>query len=812
MKRTILSVIIIALSISPIASQESCDKECDKTRATQEHKASCDKDQPQAEDECCEKEQVQQRREECCEDNTIDEADTGGAKPCCAKMKLKAEIKKTTCPHKRARLKKHLEQLLDLEAEIEKTTCPHKRAALTKELQQRQAETDVLCASADQCSNEEQGEARSAQQTTDSFYSSISEEELDSLERQLDEVVISGKSSSTINSRMTAGQMQRITGDELCRAACCNLAESFTTNASADVTYSDAATGARIIKLLGLSGTYVQMLTELYPNFRGAAMPFGLDYVPGPWMQAISISKGVSSVKHGYEGMTGQIDVEYKKPAVSDLLTANLFGSSHGKVEANADAAINLNDKLSTGLLLHYSNNLLATDHNDDGFLDSPLKEQVNVMNRWHYHSQDYRMQAGARYVYESRTGGQDTRHNNFADPYQIHLTTNRAEAFTKQAFFLDHEKMENIALIISGSYHNQQSKYDRKAYNVKQGNLYASAIYETNLGEAHKLSTGLNVSWDSFDERLDNMKDDFAETVAGIYGEYTYQPSEQLTLVAGLRGDHSSQYGFFVTPRAQVRYAPWSWLVARVSAGKGYRTAHILAENNSLLANSRQMIIAPNLDQEEAWNTGASLGFFIPIAEKELSLQAEWYYTNFINQVIVDMDYNAHQILFYNLDGKSYSHNYQVEATYPFFEGFTMTAAYRYSDVKTTYGGVLKDRPLVSPQKGLITASYKTPQQYVWQFDVTAQVNSGGRMPTPDPINPQWGETFDGYSMLNLMVTKFFKNGSIYLGCDNALDYTQPSPIIDAANPRSDIFDATMIYGPIQGRKFLLGIRYTLP
>ena len=90
---------------------------------------------------------------------------------------------------------------------------------------------------------------------------------------ELSEVQIVSRKLSTLKLRSSVMNEEIVTSDELCRAACCNLGESFVTNPSVDVSYSDAATGAKQIKLLGLSGTYVQMLTENIPNYRGAASP-----------------------------------------------------------------------------------------------------------------------------------------------------------------------------------------------------------------------------------------------------------------------------------------------------------------------------------------------------------------------------------------------------------------------------------------------------------------------------------------------------------------------------------------------------------
>lgn len=639
----------------------------------------------------------------------------------------------------------------------------------------------------------------------------------------LDEVVVSERKMGTIASRTSVLQTQKITYDEICRAACCNLAESFETNPSVDVSYSDAATGARQIKLLGLAGTYVQMLTENYPNFRGAASLYGLDYVPGAWMESIQVSKGTSSVKNGYEALAGQINVEFKKPPTADLFSANVFASDAGRYEGNADASWHINDKLSTGLLVHYSNDKMQHDGNDDGFLDTPLREQVNVMNRWYHKLDKYVAQYGIRYLHESRTGGQDTKHHDFADPYRVRLNTNRAELFTKQAYIIDKEKVESVALILSGSYHEQKSGYDRTPYNVYQNNVYASLLYEKEFTPMHSLSTGLSMNYDGFDENLVQLAGgeqvrhayDRTEVVPGAYAQYTFNLNDKLILLAGVRADYSSLYDFFVTPRVHIKYNPFDWFHIRASAGKGFRTANVLAENNFLLSSSRKMYIADNLDQEEAWNTGLNLSFYIPLFGKELSLNGEWYYTDFLKQVVVDMDSDPHAVRFYNLEGRSYSNSFQVEASYPFFRGFTLTAAYRYTDAKTDYRnekGVtyrLK-KPLVSDYKGLLTASYQTPLKK-WQFDLTGQFNGGGRMPTPDASSPLWEPHFKAYTVVNAQVTKYFRQWSIYVGAENLFNYKQPNPIIDAANPRGDNFDGSMVWGPVHGRKIYAGIRFNI-
>ena len=642
---------------------------------------------------------------------------------------------------------------------------------------------------------------------------------------QLAEVNVTGRKMGFQKLRSSVTNAELINSDELCRAACCNLGESFVTNPSVDVNYSDAATGAKQIKLLGLSGTYVQMLTENIPNFRGASAPYGLGYVPGPWMSSIQVSKGTSSVKNGYEALTGQINIEFKKPqaAEADWFSANLFASTTNRYEANADASVKLSDKWSTMLFAHYENETKAHDSDGDGFADIPQVEQYNLFNRWAYMGEHYVFQAGIKFINEERASGQVSHGGHtYADPYRIDMNTDRYEAFIKQAYIFNKEHNTNIALITSGTIHNMDAVYGRKLYNVDQQNAYASLLFETEFTSQHSLSTGLSLNYDRYDQEYRLVNDVNLgltpeldkETVSGVYAQYTYMPSDKLTVMAGLRGDYSSLYGFFVTPRANVRYAPNEYINFRASAGKGYRTNHILAENCYMLASSRKVVIADDLDQEQAWNYGLSIALYIPLFGKTLNLNAEYYYTDFQNQLVVDMESDAHTIAFTNLDGRSYSQVFQIEATYPFFEGFNLTAAWRMTDVKQAINGKLYEKALTGKYKGLLTASYKTPLGK-WQFDGTLQLNGGGRMPTPETLADgtlSWNERYKGFEQLSFQVTRFFRNWSVYIGGENLTNFKQKNAIIGADDPWGDNFDASMIWGPMHGAKGYIGVRYNLP
>lgn len=635
---------------------------------------------------------------------------------------------------------------------------------------------------------------------------------------QLSEVVVTKKFSGKISSWVDPIQSERITAKELTRAACCNLSESFETNPSTDVSYSDAVTGAKQIQLLGIGGNYVQMLTENTPNFRGVARPYGMDYIPGTWMESIQVSKGAASVKNGYESLSGQINVEYKKPKTADPLSLNLYMADNLRHEANADGAIELNNKLSTGLFFHYSGEKEEHDANHDGFLDVPKKHQINFMNRWHYMTDRFISQSGVKFLNEDRKSGQTAHtvaHDYAHDLYQIGIKTNRGELFTKNGYVISHDRNESIALILSGSYHDQKSNYNQNTFNVYQTNLYGQLMYERNFGKPHKLSLGANVNSDKLTQSINiaqlTMGDQpTKETTSGAYAEYTFNLDDKFVALLGVRGDYSSLHDFFVTPRVHLKYSPTSWLNLRTSAGKAYRTVFALPENAFYLASSRQLNIANNLDQEEAWNYGASATFNIPILSKDLSIIAEWYRTDFSKQVVTDFYSNPHAVNIYNLDGDSYANSYQVEVSYPFFRGFHLMGAYRWNDTKITYEGDLQRRPLMSKYKAMLTASYETPLKK-WQFDATAQFNGGGDMPQADAANPLWDSKFKSFTVLNAQVTKFFKTWSVYVGGENLTNFKQKNPIIAADNPHGSDFDATMIWGPTQGTMVYAGLRFNI-
>jgi len=645
---------------------------------------------------------------------------------------------------------------------------------------------------------------------------------------------LNGRELKTVSVVRRKNGMMRMSGamngniiskDELFKAACCNLGESFTTNPSVDLNYSDAATGAKQIKLLGLNGSYVQMLTENLPDFRGSAMPYSLGYIPGTWMKSIQVSKGAASVKNGYEGLTGQINVEYLKPEDEQGASVNMYGNTDGKFEANAEGNVHLSKKWFTNILTHYENQWGSHDMNHDGFSDMPNVRQYNLQNRWLYKDSRYIMHAGISLINEDRRSGQTFGHlsdemkqeMSNQPQYKIGVKTNRYEGYMKHAFILNPEHGTNIALMANADMQQLDAGYGYKSYYVNEKNLYAQLMFEHNFNEFHNISTGVSLVYDYLGQ-LYNMQNvqnverqrlNEKETVPGAYAQYTYNLHNKLIAMAGLRVDHSSEYGTFVTPRFHIKWQPASFVSLRLSAGKAYRSPHILAENNYLMASSRQLVIG-NKHMEEAWNMGASSQFTFSIANKPLTLNAEYYYTRFSHQTVVDFDSDVHQVRIGDQAGLAYSHVFQIDATYPVLKGLTLTAAYRRNYVRENYNGVRMEKPLQSRYKGLVTASYKTPLG-LWQADATLQLNGGGRMPQPYTLadgTQSWNSSFKAYPMLNLQVTRWFRHFSIYAGGENLTNKRQKNAVIDSMNPWGQQFDTNMVWGPVNGAMGYIGIR----
>lgn len=675
--------------------------------------------------------------------------------------------------------------------------------------------------------------------------------------RDLAEVQITGRQDPTFISRLNTRPTTVITSGELQRAACCNLAESFETNASVDVSFSDAVTGARQIQLLGLSGIYSQVMTENVPLVRGLATPYGLNYIPGSWMESIQIAKGTSSVVQGYESITGQINVEYKKPESGDRFFLNLFGNSHLRMEANTDAAFRLNDRLSTSLLLHGARSRQKFDANHDGFMDMPQMTTISGLNRWDYIIQGkWVSRFGIKYLYEDRTGGQTSFDDKSFTPdtngisqgnklYGFNVKTNRMEAFWKNGFIFHQNGEEaSIGLILSGINHLQDGFYGLNQYHGHEQNFNANLIYTAHLsGEEHKLSAGVSYFINDFSEnfrqhllryRYQSLPDsvlpgladlftltgdsllhynmDRSEWAAGIFAEYTFDIKDKFSLIAGVRGDYNSRFGYYFTPRLHLRVNLLHDLVLRGSIGRGYRSPNLLAENSAVFISQRTLRIANDLGNESAWNYGVNLTWNLHLFGHKSEFSIDAYRTAFEKQVVVDHDSLPTAVFFYNLDGRSFANVLQTQLIFAPFHQFLVTAAFRLNDVKVTEGGKLQPKAMVNNYKGLLSLSYATRFDK-WKFDLTGQLNGPGRLPDTRKMPESLRRPDHSPVWVNLLgqVTRKFKNFDVYIGGENLTNFRQSDPIVESDRPYHSHFDASMAWGPVVGITFYAGIRLTI-
>lgn len=641
----------------------------------------------------------------------------------------------------------------------------------------------------------------------------------------LGEVTVTYRPKATEISSINPIKMEQISETELRKAACCNLSESFSTSPSVDVSFTDAVTGTRQIRLLGLASPYTVISRENMPGIRGLNGIQGLTYIPGPWVSSMQLNKGAGSVLNGFESIAGQINIELKKPHEAERMHLNVYGNEEGRKEFNANFNQKINDKWSTGLLLHGNHNNSKSDRNEDSFLDNTIGQGFTGLSRWAYQSgkninAQFHVMASTR----DDIGGQvdfDPESNPTSPTYWgMDRKVNHIEGWGKIGWLFP-LPWKSMGLQISGSYHDEDSRFGSKAYQGEQTSLYGNFIFQTILWNTnHNIKTGASFQYDQYDERLADLPFSRTEIVPGIYGEYTYKHMHSLDVVAGLRMDHHNKYGLFLTPRLHVRFAPAEGSVFRASAGRGFRTSSLIAENFGLLATSRNWIFEGNggqyhygLDPEIAWNYGVNFTQNFRLDYRDGSFSVDLYRTDFKNQIVVDVDRSPQEVRFSNLEGKSFSNVVQVQLNYELLHNLDFKTAYRFIDAKTTYHDGLKQQPLQSRHRAFFNLGYSTRDDK-WKFDATLNWQGQKRLPStasnPEPYRV--AEFSPSFSVINAQITKVWNQFELYTGVENLLNNRQENPILGSDDPFGDYFDSSLAWGPIFGRNIYIGARYTIP
>jgi len=644
----------------------------------------------------------------------------------------------------------------------------------------------------------------------------------------LDEVFVQSRKVATSRSYLKAQNTLLVSSDELLKAACCNLSESFETNPSIDVNFSDAVTGTKQIKMLGLSSPYILIATENIPAIRGASQAFGLSFIPGTWVESIQITKGAGSVVNGFESIAGQINAELVKPSTDNKFFVNLYGASSTRLELNTHFNTKISDKVSTGLYLHGNTHQEKHDVNNDGFLDMPLYNQVNVMNRWQYTNPEKGLVTfvNLRYLDDSKQSGQldfnpDT-DKLTTNAWGSEIDTKRYEISTKLGYVNPEIPWQSLGVQFAFSNHKQESYFGLNEYNIEHTSIYSNIIYNSIIDDSrHKIKTGINYTYDDYNEFAIQQDFERTERSFGGFFEYSFDDLEYFTMTAGLRVDTHNLLGEFITPRLHMRYSPWSKSAIRGSVGRGKRSANIFTENQNLFASSREFSILNTngtiygLDPEIAWNYGVSYLQGFNLFGRQADVTLDFYRTDFQNQVVVDLE-NSQEVNFYNLEGDSYANSFQAEFNYNVFEHFNLRTAYKYYDVKTQYKSGKLIKPLTPKHRLFANASYETiiKNNSNWKFDLTYNWLSEQRFPSTlnNPIQYKIDDYSKSIGTLNAQITRVFSpKFEVYLGGENITNLRQDNPIVSADNPFGTSFDTNFIYGPIFGSMYYAGLRYKL-
>jgi len=612
-----------------------------------------------------------------------------------------------------------------------------------------------------------------------------------------------------------------ITAAGLCKMACCNLAESFENSASVTVGYSDAVTGARQIRLLGQSGIYTQMLDENRPVMRGLSAPWGLNYIPGQWLESIQIAKGSPSVINGVESMTGQINMEHRKPTDEKPLYVQASLMSDTKTDLNIISSLQL-DELSTWstvIMAHVDGNFKTMDHNGDGFMDDPKQVNFAFSNRWLYFGQNgVQVRFGVRAIRDDRTGGQmdDT-------GWRSNILNRSINGYVKAGVPVGDTGERSVALVTDYTYQNLGSNFNLRRYDAGQHSIFANLMYQDLSSEAHRFTIGISEMLDLYSENVIGTQVNSPLNNLGLYGEYTYHHGDSFSAIIGLRGDWYNGVGVRFTPRITLKWSPAESIVLRANGGRGLRYSNPVLDNIGILSTNKS-ITGDYIEHtlEESWTAGANATWYLPFDKSNKTyLSVDYFHTSFTEQLLCDnegfVEGRNPVITFYKLSslqgGYSRTDNIQVDISSEPLRGFTFTLTGRYTDARQTLLRQSDDiKPMISRYKAVLNMQYAT-RLNKWIFDLTASLNGSSRV--WDFMKGVEGMYNDGYSpaypLLYAQVTKRFKGIDIYIGGENLTGYRQPDPIICADKPYSSDFDASCIWGPLMGVRIYGGIRLTI-
>lgn len=637
-------------------------------------------------------------------------------------------------------------------------------------------------------------------------------------DKLLPEILIEYRKNGHSISRLKTLHVEELTAIELRKAACCNLSESFETNASVDVNITDAVSGAKKIQMMGLDGVYTQIQMENIPYLRGLESAFGLSSLSGTWIESIQITKGTGNVVNGYESMAGLVNLELKKPDEMEKIYLNVYQNIFGRSEFNFNKGIILNPKWSTGFLGHVSSTYGNIDRNKDAFRDLPMGDNTAFMNRWAYKGKKMEAQFGINFYRDRKVGGQTSFFRNEENQvdtinYGVLINSKHIDIYGKTGFF-GKRPMQSLGIVYNIKHQEIDGFFGLKNFSGLEKRGYINVIYDDIIGTSdHTIKIGTSFVAIDISQKADTLSQKRMELVPGIFAEYTYT-GRRLTGVFGSRYDYHSIFGGQFSPRVHIKYLLSEMTDLRFTAGKGWRVPNFIIDNISLLASSKQWIAPSETKPEISWNIGGSLVHEMKIFERKATISLDFYHTRFENQLIIDRDETVNTVVFSNLKNSSLSNSFQTEFSFSLIKNLDIRLAYKFLDVQAKYGNEMRQQVMIPRQRGFVNIAYITRNKR-WEYDFTCSVFSPSRLPIQRDFSNDTLLISDMkspiYAMINAQITHIYKKFDFYLGGENLTNSIQKNPIIDSANPFGSKFDATNIYMPITGINIYLGIRYAI-
>ena len=674
---------------------------------------------------------------------------------------------------------------------------------------------------------------------------------------QLNEAQVVAKGPTTSVSLLDPLVVQSLGRDELCRAACCNLSEAFETNAAVDASFTDAVTGTKQIRMLGLDGKYTQIMFDNQPGARGLNILQGMKFIPGEWVDQIHIGKGAGSVTLGHESMTGQINVSLRDADIQDKLIVNGFLNRAGRFELNTVSRHAVSRKWKTALLTHGEWADRINDRNSDGFQDNALSKDVVLRSEWEYTGdRGMRGEYAVTAVTQEKESGQlpllDAGTNGL---WMADQAVNRVVATAKTGYVFPGDDGRSLGSQLTLGNHDQTLSFGPyRSYIADQQFARLNLLHQMKTGRGDDLVVGLSAKADRYDQAL--IQDGTfpvpggiatvrrEEATVGAFAEWTVK-REQWDVILGLRSDVHDTFGVFVTPRLNARWSVSDAISLKAAAGKGWRTSVPLAEFAGVWASNRSWIFPESgsvdpfrgLQPEESWNLGLNLLSKFTLGYRDASFNLDGYRVDFSNRVFVDLDTPGEATI---RQGRSQSRSAQAEFWWDWTKRLDITLAYRWVDASSDYDpdgfdgyGVYRKDPFVAQHRGFATVAYGSrpdAKGRQWRADVTVQVTGPQRLPWTfenDLVDPRYVRPSEAPTFVtgNVQISRDFSEGQqIYVGVENVTDYRQAEPIVGidydtapgevqtvSGGPIGDdaLFDAAIVYAPIFGRNVYAGVRW---